>query len=539
MQLTDYQRDILIRTALGEARGEGVEGMADVLQTVFNRANSGLFPSDPAEVALQEGEYSAWNKGAGGNNPWQFSQDSDIYRKGAQALDLVLNGRPDYTGGALFYKTPGVNSAFHDRQDKFGTIERYGHVYYPTRPLEPPVPATMSQDLVLMRNPAVSQSARDAQVTPMRDVPLPRPRPLPVDAIISQTMESLKPPPPRANAMRAADIGLTRPNGVTPRLTPQGDNAYTYWIPDMTHVALVGGRGSLTPSIGATASTAPFPATQSPHLAAIRARDQDLQTILNARYPTRLPELPPSNIGRPPTTRFVQSVPMNMAPTAREIAGAPSVTGTSIPTGQPVRPGGSAFANIEQQRQEQMALRTPQRMSDIGDPIQFGDIDMMFNWRPQPAGSVNYRKGNERLPRGVPGLPQAPMPNAAGPMPQINVVPAPRLGLAPPVPPANGLGMPSNPPRAAMATPMAPPPLPTTTGARQQQPLRLVVNGGNYSAPRPRPLTLTQVLQTAGLSSADAYELVNAKAAQRARDSASSPIHVSSNSWFNEVTGRS
>lgn len=136
-ELTPYQRDILIRTALGEARGQGVEGMADVIQTIFNRANSGQYPSDPAAVALQNKQYSAWNSGEGGNNPQQFSPNSEIYQTAAQALDAVVGGRPDPTGGALFYHTPSTNPYWASSVNKHGTIERNGHVYYPSRPTPP------------------------------------------------------------------------------------------------------------------------------------------------------------------------------------------------------------------------------------------------------------------------------------------------------------------------------------------------------------------------------------------------------------------
>lgn len=138
MELTPYQRDILIRTALGEARGEGAEGMADVIQVILNRAGSGQFPSDPAAVALQNKQFSTWNKGEGGNNPQQFSPNSKSYQTAAQALDAVVSGgRPDPTGGALYYHTPSVNPGWSSAVNQNGKIERNGHVFYPSHPVPP------------------------------------------------------------------------------------------------------------------------------------------------------------------------------------------------------------------------------------------------------------------------------------------------------------------------------------------------------------------------------------------------------------------
>jgi spore germination cell wall hydrolase CwlJ-like protein len=149
MDLTDHQRDVLIRTAIGEARGEGKGGMEAVLHVIFNRANSGSggFSSDPAEVALQniDGVYqfSAWNKPEnGGNNPGQWTEDSKEYKAAEAALDAVLDGAPDQTRGAMFYHAKGAGTDFFKKVDKYGTVDIGGHVFYPGIPLPPqPMPA--------------------------------------------------------------------------------------------------------------------------------------------------------------------------------------------------------------------------------------------------------------------------------------------------------------------------------------------------------------------------------------------------------------
>lgn len=153
-ELSPYQRDILIKTALGEARGEGVEGMADVLQVILNRANSGQFPSDPAAVALQNRQFSTWNAGEGGNNPGQFKPGSKAYQTAEQALEAIVSGqRPDPTGGALYYHTPAVSPAWAGGVNKNGTIERNGHVFYPSHPVPPGEIPSVASLLDVQRTP--------------------------------------------------------------------------------------------------------------------------------------------------------------------------------------------------------------------------------------------------------------------------------------------------------------------------------------------------------------------------------------------------
>lgn len=168
-ELTPYQRDILARTALGEARGQGEDGMADVVQVILNRAKSGRFPSDPAQVALQNKQFSTWNKGEGGNNPQQFKPSSKAYQTAAQVVDLVAAGlTPDMTGGALDYHASNISPYWADsKRTPYGTIQRNGHTFYAQHPVppadvpsvasllsvyrEPPTPATISPPSAALR----------------------------------------------------------------------------------------------------------------------------------------------------------------------------------------------------------------------------------------------------------------------------------------------------------------------------------------------------------------------------------------------------
>lgn len=101
-------RDILIKTVLGEAAGESEEGMAAVAHVLRNRAADRRWAGSVREVALQENQFSAWNKGAGGNNPHKWKPGTPAYERAGRIVDIVMAGRHvDPTGGATHYYSPG------------------------------------------------------------------------------------------------------------------------------------------------------------------------------------------------------------------------------------------------------------------------------------------------------------------------------------------------------------------------------------------------------------------------------------------------
>lgn len=101
-------RDILIKTVLGEAAGESEQGMAAVAHVIKNRASDKRWPGSVRQVALQDNQFSAWNKGAGGNNPDKWKPGTPAYERAGRIVDIVMAGRHvDPTGGATHYYSPG------------------------------------------------------------------------------------------------------------------------------------------------------------------------------------------------------------------------------------------------------------------------------------------------------------------------------------------------------------------------------------------------------------------------------------------------
>lgn len=102
------ERDIAIRTILGEAAGEGPQGWAAVAHVLRNRAADTRWPGTVGAVAKQPKQFSTWNTGAGGNHiPHTADPNSETYKKVGAVYDQVMAGEiPDPTGGATHYYSP-------------------------------------------------------------------------------------------------------------------------------------------------------------------------------------------------------------------------------------------------------------------------------------------------------------------------------------------------------------------------------------------------------------------------------------------------
>ncbi len=106
--MTPYQREIIIRTIMGEALNEGPEGWTAVGHVIKNRSSDPRWPQDPASVALQPKQFSAWNEGHGGNDlVRKYGPDTPVFQEIGGVVDQVWSDQvPDPTGGATHYYAP-------------------------------------------------------------------------------------------------------------------------------------------------------------------------------------------------------------------------------------------------------------------------------------------------------------------------------------------------------------------------------------------------------------------------------------------------
>lgn len=106
--ITPEDRDILIRTVIGEANKEPDDGKAAVAHVVLNRMASGKYGgSGLQDVVFAKNQFEPWMTRA--NELRAISVDSDAYRNAAGVVDKVLTGQtPDPTQGSTHFLNPDV-----------------------------------------------------------------------------------------------------------------------------------------------------------------------------------------------------------------------------------------------------------------------------------------------------------------------------------------------------------------------------------------------------------------------------------------------
>lgn len=104
-------RDLLARTLMAEAGGEGPQGMLAAGAVINNRVRAGGYGDSLADVILKPGQFSAWNSvtgyagGEGGLDMDRMTPSDEAYR----VADALLSGNyDDPTGGATHYYNPDV-----------------------------------------------------------------------------------------------------------------------------------------------------------------------------------------------------------------------------------------------------------------------------------------------------------------------------------------------------------------------------------------------------------------------------------------------
>lgn len=130
--LSNKELRILAYTLLGEAAGEGKKGMEAVAHVIFNRANSGRFPSNPAAVALQKNQFSTWNAvGNGGNEPTKhYSSSSAIFKTALRIVSDVAAGKStDPTFGATHFATADKKPTWFDSEAPAGEVQIGNHMF--------------------------------------------------------------------------------------------------------------------------------------------------------------------------------------------------------------------------------------------------------------------------------------------------------------------------------------------------------------------------------------------------------------------------
>ena len=104
MQMTPQQRDLLIRTIIGEAAAEPFMGQQAVANVVLNRLRGGRYGDNLENVIFAKNQFEPWATRK--NELMAIPSTADTYRTADMAVEAALQG--DVTGGATHFYAPGV-----------------------------------------------------------------------------------------------------------------------------------------------------------------------------------------------------------------------------------------------------------------------------------------------------------------------------------------------------------------------------------------------------------------------------------------------
>jgi len=97
------ERELLAITLVGEAGGEGDQGMLAVGNVIANRTRAGYRGNTISEVIMSPRQFSVWNDQSP-ESLYNARKDTDVYRRADRIAGEILSGRAnDITGGATSY----------------------------------------------------------------------------------------------------------------------------------------------------------------------------------------------------------------------------------------------------------------------------------------------------------------------------------------------------------------------------------------------------------------------------------------------------
>lgn len=130
--LTPRQRDLLIRTIIGEAAAEPFAGQQAVANVVLNRLGAGRYGGSVEDVLFAKNQFEPWSTRR--DELMAIPQTADTYRTAAMAVDAALKSDP--TGGATHFYAPavmegrgGAPSWAANMQDNGTAMTIGGHVF--------------------------------------------------------------------------------------------------------------------------------------------------------------------------------------------------------------------------------------------------------------------------------------------------------------------------------------------------------------------------------------------------------------------------
>lgn len=142
MSITPQARDQVVRTVLGEAGNQGIDGWRAVAHVIKNRVDSGAWgPTQGAigRVVYAPKQFSTYNPGnAAGDLARAANPNSPIYQRIGQVVDNVFDtGDADNTGGATHFFNPKAVEGTPQWANQGNNVRQIGDHVFMTVPLTP------------------------------------------------------------------------------------------------------------------------------------------------------------------------------------------------------------------------------------------------------------------------------------------------------------------------------------------------------------------------------------------------------------------
>lgn len=112
-RMTPQQRDLVIRTIVGEAANQGERGMQAVAAVIGNRMAQSGRGGD--QVVLAPNQFEPWGNASARARMQALTPDSPRYQQAAAAVDALARGGADPTGGATHFYAPRAQAALGRR----------------------------------------------------------------------------------------------------------------------------------------------------------------------------------------------------------------------------------------------------------------------------------------------------------------------------------------------------------------------------------------------------------------------------------------
>jgi Cell Wall Hydrolase len=108
LSITPIDRDMAIRTMVGEGSNQNDIGQAAIAHVMLNRLQSGKYGGSLGKLATDPSQFEAWTRaGQARQDIGSLTADDPAYQQAARVFDAVASGTvPDPTGGALNFLNP-------------------------------------------------------------------------------------------------------------------------------------------------------------------------------------------------------------------------------------------------------------------------------------------------------------------------------------------------------------------------------------------------------------------------------------------------